>query len=145
MEYILQAIFQSGGSIDWEMISETNYEWEEIFDKAMSNIGTDNIRDIDFNCLVYTILEMAQYDFIDGLQNQLEKYRDDEDYKEIIKKIDNIDFEDDENWEIWTNYSDNHISLFVKDDEVADFINTELANFVDKINDDIGFTYINIE
>ena len=145
MEYILQAIFQSGGSLDWQMISETNYNWEDIIEVALDYNGTNNIRDLDFNCLLYAIFELGKREFINNLQAELKKYRDNENYKNIVKKIDEIDFENNEIWDMWVNSLDNHFNLFVNDDEIVKFFYTELEDFINNINDNIGFCYLNIE
>ena len=42
MEYILISLF-GGGTADWQDISKTNYDWEDIFDRAKIDFDMGNI------------------------------------------------------------------------------------------------------
>ena len=91
MGYILMALF-GGGTLDWEHISKTKYDWEDIFDRAKENYDFDNI---DMCQLYETILEMA----LDELQEKMEEIADEcsEELAEEIQEkledeIDDINF-----------------------------------------------------
>lgn len=142
MEYLLIELF-GGGTADWEMIGETNYDWHTILERAKDIFGY--IDNIDFQCLLEMIFVMAQEDFSKMVDKFIEENRNNEEYKEIIEKLKSVDFEDDgRTWQFDTNYLACSITLFV-DKEVKNILEEYLQDEIDKINDNIGFTYIAIE
>lgn len=129
MEYILMALF-GGGILDWQDISKTQYEWEDIFEQAKTNYGAN---DLEINDLYATILEMALYDLEQAMRN-CEKETSEE-FKECYKNIENY-------FEIYTNYLDTRLYYVGDNEELAQEIQEKLEDEIDEINEKIGFTYI---
>ena len=138
MENILMALF-GGGIADWDDLSTTNYDWGEIFDYLQNRYG--ELSNVDINDIYETILNIAKDDFCNLIENFIDDYTNED--TEILKEF---DFEDEENWDIWCNCLDTHITLFTTA-EIIDIIknNEDLEEDIAKINDKIGFTYIRIE
>lgn len=143
MEYILMAIFDDGGILDWNMLEKTNYDWYEIMDNIIGNYGTD-LRSIGVNTFINTIFDMAISDFQEAVNNFIEENKYNEDLKNKIQILEDIDFSSYDNWNTYTNYIDNSIDLVVKNKEIIDIINKYLKDEIEEINDNIGFTEINI-
>lgn len=139
MEYLLIELF-GGGTADWEMIGETNYDWHEVLKMAKDIFGS--LESIDFQCLLETIFIMAKNEFVNMIDKFIEE-KDYEEYKNVIDKLKNYDFDDDGNWYFNTNYLDNDIMITV-DEDIKKILDYHFEDEIDKINDNIGFTYIQI-
>ena len=128
MEYILISLF-GGGTADWQDISKTNYDWEDIFDRAKIDFDMGNI---DINTLYYIILEMA----ISELGDKMQEYQGEksEEFEQCSNDMFNY-------FEIYTNCLDSHVT-FVGSEELAEEIQEKLGEEIDQINHDIAFTYI---
>ena len=61
------------------------------------------------------------------------------------EKLSYFDFQDEKNWTIYANCLDSHLYLYVDDTEIYDILNDYLEDEIEKINDKIGFTYIDIQ
>ena len=142
MEYILMALF-GGGTLDWEDLGKTEYDWEEIFDDIKDNFGS--LDNIEINDLYFAILQRAKSDFVDLINNFINEYKDNENYKNEVEILSNFDFDDEENWEISCNCLATRISLFTTQEVIDTFEEVALDSDIENINDKIGFTYINIE
>lgn len=129
MENILISLF-GGGILDWRDISQTNYDWEDIFDRAKNDFNFDNA---DINTLYFVILEMA----LEELKDKMEEIAD-ECSKEFQDCARNIE----EYFNIYTNCLDTHIR-FNGSEELAEEIQEKLEDEIDDIDHNIGFTYIN--
>lgn len=140
MEYILMSLF-GGGTLDWEDISQTNYDWDDIFNRARDIY---DLEELDINGLYYTILEMAREDFADMVEQFISDYKYDKNLAEDVKILEDFDFRNEENWDIWCNCLDTHITLFAPP-QVIDVLTNDLDNEMGNIDDKIGFTTINIE
>lgn len=141
MEYILMALF-GGGYADWQDISQTEYDWEKIFAEAESEYG--DLSNIEINDLYSMILDMAIRDFGDMIEEFIEEYKTDENYKADIEVLEDYDFRDYSNWNTWVNCLDTHITLYVTE-EVNNILENVLEDKINEIDDKIGFTYINRE
>lgn len=131
MEYILMALL-GGGILDWEDISKTEYEWEEIFKRAKMYYGAN---DLEINDLYATILEMA----LDELAMEMTQIESEESVSEEFK---NCAFDIYSYFEIYTNYLDTHLYYVGDNEELAQEIQEKLEDKIDEINKKIGFTYI---
>ena len=128
MEYILIALF-GGGTLDWEDIGETEYDWKDIFERVKINF---NINDIDINTLYMTILEMALEELADAMQN----------YEgETSEEFKNCAYDINSYFEIYCNCIDTHLS-FIDTEKLGKEIQEKMADKIDEINEKIGFTYI---
>lgn len=133
MEQILISLF-GGGALDWEDISQTKYDWKEIFRNAEDLALNDGIQ---INDLYFSILEIAMRELLDSI----EEYIDNANIKEEIilaKQIENISEED---FDLWANCLDTRIA-FIGTDDQAEIIRDLFKTKIDEINDKIGFTYI---
>lgn len=144
MEWILMALF-NGGTADWNDIANTKYNWEDIFEGLKIKFG--DLEEVDINDIYAIIMEEGKRDFIKMVNDFIieNKNTEDKDLKQAIEKLKDFDFEDEENnWYIMANCLDSHIQLFVNDTELYDILNDYFADEIEKINDRIGFTYIEI-
>lgn len=144
MEWILMTLF-GGGTADWNDIANTEYNWEDIFEELKMEFG--DLEEIDINDIYAIIMEEGKRDFIKMVNDFIieNKNTEDKDLKQAIEKLKDFDFEDEENnWYIMANCLDSHIQLFVNDTELYDILNDYFADEIEKINDRIGFTYIEI-
>ena len=141
MEYILMSIF-GGGTLDWQDIAETEYDWDDIFEQAKDTNGTENLEELDINDLYRAVLELA----LEELQEEINDYIKNnysEEEKEDFEKLKQIDCTDTEQWDIWCNCLDTGLT-FVGDRELAENLSNCLQQTIDKISDKIGFTEINL-
>src|SRR5574344_1272461 len=104
MEYILMSIF-GGGTLDWQDIAQTEYDWDDIFEQAKGTNRTENLEELDINDLYRAVLELA----LEELQEEINRYIKNnysEEEKEDFEKLKQIDCTDTEQWDIWCNCLD---------------------------------------
>lgn len=144
IESILMALF-GGGYGDWNDIANTEYDWENIFELLKEKYGS--LDNVNINNIYTTIMEMGQIDFIAMIDEYIKENKDnkDKEVKRIVEKLSYFDFQDEKNWTIYANCLDSHLYLYVDDTEIYDILNDYLEDEIEKINDKIGFTYINIQ
>lgn len=144
IESILMALF-GGGYGDWNDIANTEYDWENIFELLKEKYGS--LDNVDINNIYTTIMEMGQIDFMAMIDEYIKENKDnkDKEVKRIVEKLSYFDFQDEKNWTIYANCLDSHLYLYVDDTEIYDILNDYLENEIEKINDKIGFTYIDIQ
>ena len=144
IESILMALF-GGGYGDWNDIANTEYDWENIFELLKEKYGS--LDNVDINNIYTTIMEMGQIDFMAMIDEYIKENKDnkDKEVKRIVEKLSYFDFQDEKNWTIYANCLDSHLYLYVDDTEIYDILNDYLEDEIEKINDKIGFTYINIQ
>ena len=144
MELILMALF-GGGYGDWNDIANTEYDWENIFELLKEKYGS--LDNVDINNIYTTIMEMGQIDFMAMIDEYIKENKDnkDKEVKRIVEKLSYFDFQDEKNWTIYANCLDSHLYLYVDDTEIYDILNNYLEDEIEKINDKIGFTYIDIQ
>lgn len=141
MEYILMSIF-GGGTLDWQDIGQTEYDWDDIIEHAKYTKGVEFLEDLNINDLYGAILELA----LEELQEEITRYIKNNysaEEKDIFDKLSQIDCTDTEQWEIWCNCLDTHL-MFIGNSELAEVLSAHLQYNIDKISDKIGFTYINL-
>lgn len=128
MEYILMAVF-GGGVADWYDICATYYDWDDIFERARSEYGLDNV---NVNILYQIILDMA----IDKLAEEMEYYVGEKsaEFEDCSRNIRDY-------FEISPNCLDTRL-YFTGSEELGQEIQEKLEDEIDQINHDIAFTYI---
>lgn len=144
VENILISLF-GGGYIDWGNLAETGYDWDNIFELLKERYGS--LEEVEINDIYETILNIGKVDFISMIDKFIKENKEsnNENVKRIISKLQDFDFEDEENnWYIMANCLDSHIQLLVDDTELYDILNDYFADEIEKINDKIGFTYVEI-
>ena len=144
IESILMALF-GGGYGDWNDIANTEYDWENIFELLKEKYGS--LDNVDINNIYTTIMEMGQIDFMAMIDEYIKENKDnkDKEVKRIVEKLSYFDFQNEKNWTIYANCLDSHLYLYVDDTEIYDILNDYLEDEIEKINDKIGFTYIDIQ
>lgn len=144
IESILMALF-GGDYRDWNDITNTEYDWENIFELLKEKYGS--LDNVDINNIYTTIMEMGQIDFMAMIDEYIKENKDnkDKEVKRIVEKLSYFDFQDEKNWTIYANCLDSHLYLYVDDTEIYDILNDYLEDEIEKINDKIGFTYIDIQ
>ena len=144
IESILMALF-GGGYGDWNDIANTEYNWEDIFEEVKIKFG--GLEGVDINDIYTIIMEMGQIDFMAMIDEYIKENKDnkDKEVKRIVEKLSYFDFQDEKNWTIYANCLDSHLYLYVDDTEIYDILNDYLEDEIEKINDKIGFTYIDIQ
>ena len=144
IESILMALF-GGGYGDWNDIANTEYDWENIFELLKEKYGS--LDNVDINNIYTTIMEMGQIDFMAMIDEYIKENKDskNKEVKRIVEKLSYFDFQDEKIWTIYANCLDSHLYLYVDDTEIYDILNDYLEDEIEKINDKIGFTYIDIQ
>ena len=144
IESILIALF-GGDYGNGSDIANTEYDWENIFELLKEKYGS--LDNVDINNIYTTIMEMGQIDFMAMIDEYIKENKDnkDKEVKRIVEKLSYFDFQDEKNWTIYANCLDSHLYLYVDDTEIYDILNDYLEDEIEKINDKIGFTYIDIQ
>lgn len=133
MEKILMSAF-GGGTLDWEDISKTNYDWGEIFSRLKDEYGY-NFKNVDINALYREILEMALEDIEEMFENcSDEKFKH---YLECNVKVQ-------EDFEIYANCLDSYL-IWMGDQYIGEKISEFFKDEIEEINNKIGFTYIDFD
>ena len=132
MEDILRVLF-GGGTLDWQDINQTEYDWEEIFERARMDFGMENV---NINTLYQIILEIA----LEELALAMCEYKGEtsEDFKNCSGDIYSY-------FEIWCNCLDTKLTYVGENELLAKEIQDKMADKIEEINGKIGFTYINFD
>lgn len=132
MEWILMALF-GGGTLDWQDIGQTEYDWEEIFERARMDFGMENV---NINTLYQIILEIA----LEELALAMCEYKGEtsEDFKNCSGDIYSY-------FDIWCNCLDTKLTYIGENELLGKEIQDKMADKIEEINDKIGFTYINFD
>lgn len=129
MEHILMALF-GGGIADWEDISKTNYDWEDIIEETkFRQIGLEFL---DINDFYSIILEMAKSELVNAIDEWLENNTN-----TYLQE----DYNGEDDFEIFANCLDSHL-YFTGLDKVGEEIQKIFADKIQEINNNIGFTEI---
>ena len=128
MEYILMALFD-GGTLEWQGIGKSEYEWEEIFVRAKIDF---DFKEIDINTLYQIILEIA----IEELAMAMQNYEG-----ETSEEFKNCAYDIYSYFEIYCNCIDTHLN-YIDTEKLGKEIQEKMADKIDEINEKIGFTYI---
>lgn len=136
-EFIVD-LLNGNGYLDLEELQRTKYDMEEVVNYVLFYLEDE---DLSLSSLMYAVLCMAKRDFIDKAENVINEIENEED-KEKLKTID-FDFEDD--WELWANGLDNGIVFKTENEELCELANEYLDDLIDETSDMIGFTDLRIE
>ena len=98
-----------------------------------------------FEIFLETIFYMATDEFVEIVDKFIEDNEDSEDeyLQKAVSILKDFNFSSMDNWYYNTNFLDNDIMITVTK-EVQDVLYEYLEDKIDKINDNIGFTYIQI-
>lgn len=145
VEYILMAMF-GGGIADWQDIAQTEYDWEEIFDKAKELEYTHYIENLNINNLYCAILNLALEELQKEINNYIKEYENKElkDWeKEDLELLKQIDCTDNTQWQVWCNCLDTHLR-FIGNEKIAEALYGNLEFKINRISDKIGFAYVDL-
>lgn len=140
MEYILMALF-GGGSLDWEDVGKTQYDWNDIID-FMQEKFCFSIENLDINDFYNGVLEYALKDLENSVKEFISNNKDNEDLKQDIEILENLDINED--FDVFCNCLDTHCS-FIGNTELKETLLKYFQEKIDEIDENIGFTYINME
>lgn len=129
MEKILIALF-GGGYADWEDISKTNYDWEDIIEEI--KFSQSGLEFLDINDFYSIILEMAKSELVNAIDEWLENNTN-----TYLQE----DYNGEDDFEIFANCLDSHL-YFTGLDKVGEEIQRIFVDKIQEINNNIGFTEI---
>ena len=137
MEYILINLF-GGGTLDWQDVGKTGYDWEYIID-IMKNYFGDNMENWEINNFYWGVLYFALTELKDIVDDFIGENINNEDIQEDIEILQGLDI--DKDFDIFCNCLDTHCS-FNGDEELGAVLVKYFQDNIDEIDDNIGFTYI---
>lgn len=140
MEYILMSLF-GGGTLDWEDVGKTYYDWEDIIyiikhyiDEDMSNW---EINDFYWAVIYFGLIELNKV-----VDNFIAKNEGNEELKDDIETLKMLDI--DEDFEINCNCLDTHCN-FYGEEELGTVLLKYFREDIENISNNIAFTNIEIE
>lgn len=139
MEYILVALF-GGGVLDWEDVGKTNFCWEDIIDLMKDRLCKD-VGNFGINDFYWAVLVCALEKLEDKVNNFIEENNstEDVDIKKDIEILSNMNILSD--FEIYCNCLDTNC-YFVGSNDLRQVLLKYFEEDIDKISEDIGFTYL---
>ena len=137
MEYILINLF-GGGTLDWQDVGKTGYDWEYIID-IMKNYFGDNMENWNINNFYWGVLYFALTELKDIVDDFIAKNTENEDMKDDIKILQGLDI--DEDFEIFCNCLATNCT-FIGDEDLGKVLVKYFQDDIDEISNNIGFTYI---
>lgn len=140
MEYILIALF-GGGSLDWEDVGKTQYDWNDIID-FMQEEFCFSIENLDINDFYNGVLSYALKDLENSVKEFISNNKDNENLKQDIEILENLDINED--FDVFCNCLDTRCS-FIGNTELKETLLKYFQEKIDEIDENIGFTYINME
>ena len=140
MEYILMALF-GGGSLDWEDVGKTQYNWNDIID-FMKEKFCLSIENLEINDFYNGVLLYALKDLENSVKEFISNNKDNEDLNQDIEILESLDINED--FYISCNCLDTHCS-FIGNTELKETLLKYFQEKIDEIDENIGFTYINME
>lgn len=141
MEYILMALF-GGGSLDWEDVGKTQYDWNDIIDFMQEEEFYFSIENLDINDFYNGVLSYALKDLENSVKEFIFNNKDNEDLKQDIEILENLDINED------FYISCNCLATscyFIGNTELKETLLKYFQEKFDEIDENIGFTYINME
>ena len=137
MEYILINLF-GGGTLDWQDVGQTEFCWEDIIEIMKNYFGKD-MEDWDINDFYWGVLYFALTELENTVDSFVADNIDNEEIKKDIELLQSLDI--DEDFDIFCNCLDTHCT-FIGDEELGRVLVKYFKEDIDKIDDNIGFTYI---
>lgn len=139
-EFIVD-LLNGNGYLDLEELQKTEYDMEKLVNYVCYEFGEE---ELNLSSLMFAVLQMAKRDFIEEVNNYLDKIED-EYNKEDIDKIRTIDFGIEDDWELWASGLDNGIFFRTESEELCELVQKYLEDLIDKTSNTIGFTDLRIE
>lgn len=137
MEYILINLF-GGGTLDWEDIGQTEYDWADIIDIMKTYIGND-MENWEINNFYWAVIYFGLIELNNIVDNFITENKNNKDIQDDIELLQSLDI--DEDFDIYCNCLDTHCT-FIGDEELGRVLVKYFKEDIDKIDDNIGFTYI---
>lgn len=150
MKYdVLQTLFKNGGSADWEMLEECNYDFEDIWNKMLQFVDPYNM---DFNDILAGAGDVFKSNIEDAIQLKIkETYNvlntlkegtpEFEDNVLKVRELENLDPSTD--IEMFTNCLDTNMHF--RDADIQELYRTYLKDKIEEENNKIGFVYLDLE
>lgn len=150
MKYdVLQTLFKNGGTADWEMLEECNYDFEDIWNKMLQFV---DIYNMDFNDILAGAGDVFKSNIEDSIQKKIKELENDLEYCVMnsnnwydttlkIKELENLDPSTD--IEMFTNCLDTR--MYFRDTDTQQLYKTYLSKEIEEENNKIGFVYLDLE
>lgn len=150
MKYdVLQTLFKNGGTADWEMLEECNYDFEDIWNKMLQFV---DIYNMDFNDILAGAGDVFKSNIEDAIQKKIKELKNDLEYCVMnsnnwydttlkIKELENLDPSTD--IEMFTNCLDTR--MYFRDADIQELYKTYLKDEIEEENNKIGFVYLDLE
>lgn len=137
MEYILINLF-GGGTLDWEDIGQTEYDWADIIDIMKTYISND-MGNWEINNFYWAVIYFGLIELNNTVDNFITENKNNKDIQDDIELLQSLDI--DEDFDIYCNCLDTHCT-FIGDEELGEVLVKYFQDDIDKIDNSIGFTYI---
>lgn len=150
MKYdVLQTLFKNGGTADWEMLEECNYDFQDIWNKMLQFV---DIYNMEFNDILAGAGDVFKSNIEDAIQLKIkETYNvlntlkegtpEFEDNVLKVRELENLDPSTD--IEMFTNCLDTR--MYFKDADIQELYKTYLKDEIEEENNKIGFVYLDLE
>lgn len=150
MKYdVLQTLFKNGGTADWEMLEDCNYDFEDIWNKMLQFV---DIYNMDFNDILAGAGDVFKSNIEDAIQKKIKELENDLEYCVMnsnnwydttlkIKELENLDPSTD--IEMFTNCLDTR--MYFRDADIQELYKTYLKDEIEEENNKIGFVYLDLE
>ena len=150
MKYdVLQTLFKNGGTADWEMLEDCNYDFEDIWNKMLQFV---DIYNMDFNDILAGAGDVFKSNIEDAIQKKIKELENDLEYCVMnsnnwyditlkIKELENLDPSTD--IEMFTNCLDTR--MYFRDADIQELYKKYLKDEIEEENNKIGFVYLDLE
>ena len=150
MKYdVLQTLFKNGGTADWEMLEDCNYDFEDIWNKMLQFV---DIYNMDFNDILAGAGDVFKSNIEDAIQLKIEEtYKvlstlkegtpEFEDNVLKVRELENLDPSTD--IEMFTNCLDT--IMYFRNADIQELYKTYLKDEIEEENNKIGFVYLDLE
>lgn len=140
MEYILINLF-GGGTLDWEDIGKTYYDWEDII-YIMKHYVDEDMSNWEINNFYWAVIYFGLMELDKTVGKFIAENENDKELEEDIEILKTLDI--DEDFEIYCNCLSTYCS-FNGDEELGRILLKYFREDIENINNDIAFTNIEIE
>lgn len=117
MEYILINLF-GGGTLDWEDIGQTEYDWADIIDIMKTYISND-MENWEINNFYWAVIYFGLIELNNTVDNFITENKNNKDIQDDIELLQSLDI--DEDFDIYCNCLDTHCT-FIGDEELERFL-----------------------
>lgn len=143
MKYeILRTLFKNGGTADWEMLEDCNYDFEDIWNKMLQFV---DIYNMDFNDILAGAKDVYCEHIKEAINNKIREIeKQDGETRENINKLRDLKYLDPStDIEMDTNYL--CTSIHFRDADIQELYKTYLKDEIEEENNKIGFVYLDLE